>query len=577
MISLISIVKRRISRFLNIDKDNKPWVDYYGSVPEHLDYPDYAIYELIEETVNKYPKNLAYEYYGKKVNFKNFYKKIEECARSLKWLGIKENDRVTICMPNTPEGIIMFYAVNMVGAVANMIHPMSSQNEIEFYLNKSNSKYILTIDLTYDKVMEASKNTNVLKIIMASVSDDMKIKMKFLYWLTKSSKIHYNFNESNSIKWKNLIGNSKKFEGIYKSSRSKKDEAVILYSGGTTGEPKGIVLSNLNFNALAMQSHLMCDPSKAGDTVLAIMPIFHGFGLGVCIHTPLHAGMGCILMPQFKAKDFYKYIKKYKPNFLAGVPTMYEALINSKEKSKNYMKSVTSVICGGDTLTSSLRESVNKYLLSHGSEATIRVGYGLTECTGASCLTPRFYFKEGSIGVPFPDMEYKIVKIGTLQTAKPNHDGEICIYGPTVMKYYLDDKEETDNTLKLHPDGKVWLHTGDVGCMKKNGMVYFKSRLKRIIVSSGYNIYPQYIEKVLNSHPAIETCCVVSIPHPYKVNVPKAYIVLKSDFDLTDKLKHDIKSHCEKNISKYSLPYEYEFRDSLPKTLVGKVAINKLD
>ncbi len=576
MISLTSIIRKRLNRWFN-KPESSPWTDYYGDVPEHLQYPSYSMWELIEKTVDKYPRYEAYEYFGKNVTFTKFFQKIEQCAKALKAININKGDRVTICMPNTPEGVIMFYAINMVGATANMIHPLSSVNEIEFYLNKSKSKAILAVDLTYDKVSKAVKNTKVETIITSSVSDSMKRFTHLLYWLTKGIKNKIEIDKQNTICWNAFIYNGKNYEGVYKTSPTADEEAVILYSGGTTGEPKGIVLSNLNFNALAIQSHLMCDPSKAGDSVLGIMPIFHGFGIGVCTHTVLHAGMKCIFIPQFKAKDFYKLIKKYKPNFLAGVPTMYEALVNSNVKDKRYMKCVTTVINGGDTLNPILKDKINKYLESHGSPANVRVGYGLTECTGASCLTPRFFYKDGSIGVPFPDMLYKIVKIGTLNTAKTNKDGEICISGPTVMMHYLDDEQETSKALKKHSDGKIWLHTGDVGCMKKNGMVYFKSRLKRIIVSSGYNIYPQYIEKVINSHPAVETCCVVPMDHPYKMHVPKAYIVLKEGFILNDKLKKDIKKYCEQSIAKYSLPYEYEYRDALPKTLVGKVDFTKLN
>lgn len=571
---LISILKNRLDRWLKHD-DKQPWTDYYGSIPKHLDYPSYSMYELIEETVNKYPKYISLDYFGKKINYSNFYKKIEECARALKQLGVKENDKITVCMPNTPEGVITFYAINMVGAIAVMIHPLSSEKEIEFYINKSNSKYVIAIDLTYNRITEAVKNTKIEKIIICSISRSMKKFTRFLYWITSGRKNKIVLNK-NTMKWNLFIKEGKSYQGIYKISRSAYDEAVILFSGGTTGNPKGIVLSNLNFNSLAMQSHLMCDPSKAGDSVLSIMPIFHGFGIGVSIHTPLHAGMKCILVPQFKAKEFAKIIRKYQPNFLAGVPTMYEALVNSKTRNPLYMTSVSTVVCGGDILNPVLRKRVNNYLAKHGSKANIRVGYGLTECTGASCLTPKFYYKEGSIGVPFPDMLYKIVKIGGIDTVKPNKDGEICISGPSVMIKYLDEKEETKNVLKYHSDGKLWLHTGDIGYMNKNGMVFFKTRLKRLIVSSGYNVYPPYIEKILNSHPAIEISYVVGIPHPYKEEVPKAYIVLKEGFKLDDKLKEEIKSYCEKNIAKYSLPHEYEYRDSLPKTLVGKVTFSKL-
>ena len=354
------------------------------------------------------------------------------------------------------------------------------------------------------------------------------------------------------------------------------DEAVILYSGGTTGNPKGILLSNLNFNALAMQCELMCQPVKVGDSLLSVLPIFHGFGLGVCVHTPLYIGMKVILVPDFSPRKFGGLIKKYKPNFIAGVPTLYEALLKTK-LGKRDLSSVMCVISGGDTLIPSFKNKIDKFLKEHGSSAEVRCGYGLTECTGASCLNPKTEYRDNSIGIPLPDMLYKIVKIGTHDKAKIMEDGEICICGPTVMKGYLNNSEETSKTLVKHKDGKVWLHTGDIGCMDKDGFIYFKQRLKRMIVSSGYNIYPSYVEDIISSHPLVQSCVVIGIPHEYKKQVAKAYVVLKNGEKPTANIKKQIKKHCEDNLVKYSWPYEYEFRDSLPTTLVGKVAYKKLE
>ena len=412
------------------------------------------------------------------------------------------------------------------------------------------------------------------KVIISKITNKMPKYLSTIYNLTnKSTKVNYS---KKVISWETFYKLGKSFDGEFRYKGRDNDDAVILYSGGTTGDAKGVVLSNLCFNALATQCFKMTDPAKAGDSVLTIMPIFHGFGIGVCVHTELISGMSIILVPRFSPKEFSKLIKQNKPAFLAGVPTMYEALINSKEKSKTYLKSVCNVICGGDVLNETLRDKVDEYLKLHGSSANIRVGYGLTECTGASCLTPRYYFKEGGIGIPLPDMSYKIVKIGTFEKADNDEDGEICISGPTVMKRYLDDPEETKKVLKRHSDGKIWLHTGDVGCMNKEGLVFFKSRLKRIIISSGYNIYPQYVEKVIMSHPSVSTCTVVGIPHPYKKQVPKAYIILRENFDDTEELRNDIKEYCKKSIVKYSIPAEYEYVKEIPKTLVGKVAFTKL-
>ena len=349
-----------------------------------------------------------------------------------------------------------------------------------------------------------------------------------------------------------------------------------MYSGGTTGAPKAVMLSNLNINAESICDETMIRQCVPGATVLSILPLFHCFGLGVCIHTPLCKGMGCILIPAFSHKDFADMIRKNEPSFIVGVPTLFEALLNTKLK-KTDLKSVTAVICGGDALNQTLRDKINKFLKAHGSEAKIRVGYGLTEGSGAVCLSPENSFADGIIGVPFPDMDFKIIKNDTFKAQPVGGEGEICISGPLVMMGYLGDDEETAKTIRLHDDGKIWLHTGDLGRLGEDGLIYFAQRLKRMIISSGYNIYPTHLESIINSHEGVLTSTVIGIDHHYKGQVPKAFIVLKPGYKAGKKIEKEIRALLERNVPIYALPAAYEFRDKLPQTLVGKVAFKKLE
>lgn len=565
------------SRLNKVKELPRPWTEFYRpGVPKNIEYPEGNLYDILERTADKYPGYPAYQYFSKVVTYRTMISKIKMIAASLIAHGVKKGDRVTICMPNTPEGVMSIYALNLIGAVANMVHPLSSTNEIESYLKISESKYLIVLDLLLGKIIEILPNTKVKKVIHVSVSEGMTRTLKTLYYVKSGRKTKVPKNDPNIISWNTFMGLSRIFDDSMKGNTTKDDLALILYSGGTTGISKGIMLSNLNVNSVALSSMYMADPAKAGDSLLAILPIFHSFGLAVGIHTPLIIGMKCILIPAFNPKEFVKQIKKYKPTLLAGVPSLYESLINGKF-NKSDLASITCVISGGDLLTHELKVKIDNFLLEHGSVARVKQGYGLTEGTGASCLTPTDTYKPGTIGIPYPDTYYKIIKPGTHDEAPIGTDGEICISGPMVMMGYLNEEAETLQVLREHEDGRTWLHTGDIGFMDHDGFVFFKQRIKRMIVSSGYNIYPSYIESVLNAHPSILTSTVIGIDHPRKIQVAKAFIVLKEGIELNEELKKDIKRHCEMNISKYSLPYEYEYRETLPKTLVGKVAYRELE
>ena len=556
----------------------KPWRKFYeeDNIPEHIEYPDCSMVDMIIQSAEKWPDNTAYSYYGHKVSFKNFVKKIEKTARALKNYGVKEGDRVTICMPNTPEGITMVYAVNMVGAICNMVHPLSSEKELEYYIKVAESKYVLVIDAVFDKIYKLRDTAQLERIIVVRPSDGLGFLKKKLYNTLHVKKVRLPANDNRVVLWEDFIANSYFYQGNYHEERGAEDPAVIMYSGGTTGAPKAVLLSNLNINAESICDATMIRQVNPGATVLSILPLFHCFGLGVCIHTPLCKGMGCILIPAFSHKQFADIIRKNEPSFIVGVPTLFEALTNTKLK-KDDLKSVTAVICGGDALNQTLRDKVNDFLKNHGSDAKIRVGYGLTEGSGAVCLSPEDAFNNGIIGVPMPDMDFKIIKNDTFKELPVGEEGEICISGPLVMMGYLGDDAETAQAIRLHDDGKIWLHTGDIGYIGEDGLIYFAQRLKRIIISSGYNIYPTHLESIINSHEAVLTSTVIGIDHHYKGQVPKAFIVLKPGYKAGKKLEREIRELLERNVPIYALPAAYEFRDKLPQTKVGKVAFRELE
>lgn len=572
--------KKEIKKEEKLNKKNNiktPWLKYYKEgVPAHLNYPKGTMVGYFLEAVARYPENIAIEYYGRTYTYRAFYEMIRDTAKSLKSQGVKERDTIAICMPNTPEAILMFYAANMVGALVSLIHPLSAEKEIQNYINGSGATFLLSLDLVYDKVHNIVDNTCIKKIVIASAGDSLKTIKKFLYKFKNRGTVPKIELTDDIMTWNEFINYGYDYQGEIACLKGANDPAVILYSGGTSGDPKGILLTNMNFNALALSCHKMIEQSGEGESILAILPIFHGFGLGVCIHTTLGCGMRVVLVPNFNPKDFGKLLHKHKISIVCGVPSLFESLTKTS-MGKNDLSKLKSAISGGDFMSKDLKNKVDTYFREHGSNAEIRVGYGLTEASAAICVTPTGEYRESSIGVPFPDTYIKVVRVGTHDEVPYGEDGEICISGPTVMMGYLNNLEETIQTLQIHEDGRTWLHTGDVGSMDKDGFVYFKQRVKRIIISNGYNLYPSYIETIINSHPDVFTSTVIGIPHPKKVQVAKAYIVLKDGVKPSKDVEKSIRLHCEKNLARYSLPAVYEFRESLPKTLVGKVAYRELE
>ena len=554
-----------------------PWKDNLGDLPMHLEYFEGTMFEAVKRIAEKYPDNVAFDFMGKRTTYKKLVEQVEICAKALKTIGVREGDRVTIAMPNCPQSIYLFYAVNLVGGIANMIHPLSAEKEIEFYLNESGSVTAITLDQFYHKFEHVRSNTRVVNIIIASIKDELSQPIKAGYMMTSGRKIAKIPDDAPVIRWDEFMKLSKHCFYDYKVEKKADDPAVILYSGGTTGTTKGIVLTNKNFNALGQQVIAANPMFRPGDKMLSAMPIFHGFGLGVCIHTMLSQGGRCILVPRFTPKSYAKDLVKNRCNFIAGVPTLYEALLRLPGMEKADLSCLKGVFSGGDSLSIELKKKLDKFLYDHNAVIQVREGYGTTETVTACCLTPSHMAKEGSIGLPFPDTYIKIVEPDTENELPYGQEGEILLAGPTVMKEYMDHPEETAKTLRTHADGLTWVYTGDLGTMDEQGFVYFKGRAKRMIVTSGYNVYPAQIENILDDHELVQMSCVIGVPDPYKMQKVKAFVKLVPEAKADEETKQILLDYCRENIAKYAMPYDISFKDDMPKTLVGKVAYRVLE
>ena len=540
-------------------------------------YPETTMFGAVAATAKRVPDAPALNFMGKYTTYKTFIEKIEMTAGAFLKAGIRKDDVVTICMPNTPQGVICLYALNRIGAIANMVHPLSSGKNITFYLDYSESKMILTLDQFYEKVEKAVKEADhEVKIITARIQEELPfVKAVAFKYLKNRQNLKYPGKDG--LVWSEFVKTGKDV-ALPPIEFNKDKAAVILYSGGTSGTPKGIYLSDWNFNCLGMQvAEISGCNLDYGCKFLSVMPIFHGFGLGIGIHTVLENGAMCILIPQFTKESYAKDVLKHKPNFIAGVPTLYEALLKVDIFDGADLSFLIGVFSGGDALSPELKKRADKFFKEHNANLQIREGYGLTECVTASCVTPNDKAKVGSIGLPLRDTTYRIVEPGTFNYLPAGEMGEIIISGPTLMLGYKDAEEENAKTIRTDENGTRWLFTGDAGSMDEEGYVYFKQRMKRMIVTSGYNVYPSHIENIIDKHESVDYCCVIGVKDPYKMQRVRAYVVLNKGVEESDATKQSILNHCKEYLDVFERPKEIIFRDELPKTLVGKVAYRYLE
>ncbi|MBO7131739.1 acyl--CoA ligase [Candidatus Saccharibacteria bacterium] len=548
---------------------------YIEGVPKKLEYFNGSMYDAIYESSYKWPHNVALEYFDTQITYKELIKKINKVAAALKAIGAEKGEKITICMPNTPESIYSFYAVNEIGAIANMIHPLSSEKEIEDYLNQAESRIILCIDISYPKVEAIIKNTSVEQVIVVSATRSMDFLVRILYKLTKGRKNHVKKSQ-HVMTWDKFLSRASRYIGNPHARVESKDTAVIMYSGGTTGKPKGIMLSNLNFNAQALGAkYLVPELFKPDFSFMAFLPNFHAFGLGCCIHMPLYFGARSFLIPQFNPKKFKKYILKYKVNILVGVPSVFDFLTKIKFKKKD-LKNVKFAVSGGDMISMTNKERINEFLSSHGSTAVLENGYGLTEASGGFIFSPKSV-AEGAdvIGYPIPDNDVIIMDLKTKKEAKLGEDGEILVRGLSVMQGYLNKPKETEEAF-ITVGGKKYLRTGDIGYTDEHGVFHFRSRLKRMIISNGYNIYPANIEDITLKCKLINSCAVIGREDKLRGERVVVFVVLEKDASERAARKQ-LTSIYKKYLAKYEIPREIRFIPELPKTKMAKIDFKALE
>ncbi len=567
----------KITGYASIDK---PWLKYYPKYIIERDIPKMTIYDYVLSSNNYYPDRIALNYFDNKISYGEMIEKIDITALALMQLGVKEGEIVTICLPTVPEFVYLFYAISKIGAIATMIDPRKSSEEMEEYTNSVKSKVFVVIDVAINKVKDLMKHTEVKKIISVSPSDSMPKKLKRLYKIKQGfSKKYPNIISWNEFYKLGIDRKGKVIKEVYPKYEYNKP-LVIVYTGGTTGKSKGVVLSNDNINATSYQTLTCGYHFERNHRWLNIMPPFIAYGIGNGLHLPLICGMEMILIPAFDPNKFDRLLKKYEPNHMTGVPTHYDSVVNSKVLKDESLNYIMSAIVGGDKLDETREEIINEYFFKHHCDFKISKGYGMSEVAAAVCAAGIDSENSiGSVGIPFHHITMAIFDPETNKELKYGEVGELCITGPNTMIGYYNNEEETNKLIREHKDGLKWVHSGDLAYIDSDGKIFIKGRMKEMIIRyDGFKVFPIAIEEVICTHELVNTCKVVGVKDAEHTQgeLPKAFVVLKNDRCNKEEVKKQLKKLCEEKLAEYLQPVDFIFKDSLPLTKIGKINFVKL-
>ena len=555
---------------------DQPWLKYYTEKAINATLPECTIYEYLWENNKDYQSNIALNYFDRKITYGEVFANIDKATKSYSALGLKSGDIVTVCAVTIPETIYSFYGLNRLGVVCNMVDPRTSAEGIREYIKEVNSKIVITIDVAYPKIVEAIKGTVVEKIVVISPADSLPQPKKFLFKAFKATKIP---NDNLHIKWNNFIAIGKDSEPVI-AAYKKNTPCVIVHTGGTTGVPKGVMLSDDNMNAAAFQAIIAGFDFKREHNWLNIMPPFIAYGVGNGLHLPLVVGMEVILIPSFNPDEFADLLNKYHPNHMVGVPSHYGNIIRSSKMNNQDLSYVIAPVVGGDAMDISLEIETNKFLDEHNCTYPVCKGYGMSEVAAAICACSSHECnKIGSVGTPWPKTIMAAFDLNTGEELGYNQEGEICITGPNTMVGYYNNETETNNVIKKHDDGLMWVHSGDVGYIDEDGFVFIKDRIKRVIIRhDGFKVFPSLIEKTVDTNDNVVSNCAVGVADTShsQGKLPIVFAVL-NDGANAETVKAELFELCKKELPEYVQPVDFVFIDKMPLTPIGKVDYRTLE
>ncbi len=555
----------------------KPWLKYYDQKFIDQTLPALSAFEYVCQRSKNHLNDTALEYYGRKFTYADLIVNVKKTAAALRGAGVKKGDIITVVSIMTPEIIALFYAADMMGATLNLVDPRYSVEGIREYIEEVDSHLLVCLNVVYERCRQAAKRTNVEKVIVLSPADSLPPVMAVGYKLTTPDKNKY---ASNVIRWKQFI---KGGEGQSTAAEPYDPDhaCVVVHTGGTTGSPKGVMLTDDCFNGIALQFQAYPKLFHRGQKLMNVMPPFIAYGFACGIHLPLVLGFTVIIIPNLDPAKLGSLVLKHKPEHMFGVPTHYQQLASDPKLRDKDLSFIINYAAGGDSLSRGAEQTVNDFLAAHGARYPIAKGYGMTEVSSAATVAAGLDNKPGSVGIPMVNTVVAAFEPGTDQELPIGQRGELCISGPCLMKGYYNKPEETAILLRRHPDGRVWAHTGDMGYLDEDGFVYLDSRIKRMIIRhDGFKVFPSMIENVVSRHPAVHQCSVVGCADKDHTQgrLPFVYIVLKADTTAKKKqVIRELERMCAEELPEYVQPVAYKFISSMPMTPVGKVDYRQLE